>query len=215
MPAAFCSFIKDWSNGDSLKRALFDTRIHHDYLQRAACLTILSIFGELTIELCEMIVEALRDDPHVQNTCYKCLTRITSVKDEKVVLDLLFSYLTSKSLNIRYVAAKLLLHLSKSSLIPFEKVRRALTSLMLEPDSNEGLWLIEEQDGVVAVSAYFYAGSLKDVIYSLLVQHLTGDASGSIRRNELNDVDANFVESEKASRLASCLYEATTAEDND
>jgi hypothetical protein len=82
---------------------------------------------------------------------------------------------------------------------------------MLDPDSNEALWLIEEQDGVIAECVYYYAGPLKDVIYSLLVQHLTGDASRAIRRNELNSIDSDFVESEKASRLASCLYEAKTA----
>jgi hypothetical protein len=54
---------------------------------------------------------------------------------------------------------------------------------------------------------YYYAGPLKDVIYSLLVRHLTGDASTIIRRNELNDIDKNFTESETAARLASCLYE--------
>jgi hypothetical protein len=68
-----------------------------------------------------MIIEALRDDPHVQNTCYKCLTRINSIKDETKVLNLLFSYLKSKSMNVRYVAVKMLLHLSRSSLIPLTK----------------------------------------------------------------------------------------------
>jgi hypothetical protein len=211
MPAAFCAFIKDWSDGDDLKRALLNATKRHDFLERAACLTILSIFGELTVELCEMFVEALRDDPYIQNTCHKCLTRIRSINDEPIVLNLLFSYLKSKSMNVRYVAAKMLLHLSRSSLIPCNQVRLALNDLMLDPDSNEALWLIEEQDGVIAECVYYYAGPLKDVIYSLLVQHLTGDASRAIRRNELNSIDSDFVESEKASRLASCLYEAKTA----
>jgi hypothetical protein len=180
----------------------------HDYIERAACLTILSIFGELTVELCEMFIEALRDDPYIQNTCHKCLTRIHSIKDEKNVLNLIFSYLKSKSMNVRYVAAKILLHLSKSSLIPFKQVQTLLNGVILDPDSNEGLWLIEEQDAIIAKCAYYYAGPLKDVIYSLLIQHLTGDASRALRRNELNDIDSDFVESEKASRLASCLYEA-------
>ena len=78
MPAAFCAYIKDWREGDHLKRALFYTSKQHDFPQRAACLTILSVFGELTVELCEMIIDGLRDDPHIQNTCYKCLHRLTS-----------------------------------------------------------------------------------------------------------------------------------------
>jgi hypothetical protein len=207
MPATFCAFIKDWSDGDNLKHALFYTSKQHDYVQRAACLTILSVFGELTVELCEMIIHTLRDDPHIQNTCYKSLTRITSIKDEKIVLNLLFAYLKSKSMNVRYITAKLLLHLSQSSLISFDQVQTVLFDVMLDPNSNEDLWLIEEQDDVRAECKYYYAGPLKDVIYSLLVRYLTGDASKIIRRNELNDIDKNFTESETAARLASCLYE--------
>jgi HEAT repeat protein len=207
MPATFCAFIKDWCDGDNLKHALFYISKQHDYVQRAACLTILSVFGELTVELCEMIIHTLRDDPHIQNTCYKCLTRITSIKDEKIVLNLLFAYLKSKSMNVRYVTAKLLLHLSQSSLISFDQVQTILFDVMLDPNSNEDLWLIEEQDDIRAKCMYYYAGPLKDVIYSLLVRHLTGDASTIIRRNELNDIDKNFTESETAARLASCLYE--------
>jgi len=210
IPAAFCAFIKDWHDGNNLKRALFYTSKQHNFPQRAACLTILSIFGELTVELCEMIIEALRDDPHIQNTCYRCLTRINSVKDEKIVFNLLFSYLKSKSMNVRYVAAKIFLHLSQSSLIPSKQVQTVLNDLMLDPDSNRDLWLIEEQDNIVAESVYYYVGPLKDVVYSLLVRHVTGDQSVVIRRNELNDIDANFIESEKAARLASCSYETET-----
>jgi hypothetical protein len=47
---------------------------------------------------------------------------------------------------------------------------------------------------------------LKDVIYSLLVQHLTGDSSRTIRRNALSDIDADFADAANAARLASCLY---------
>jgi hypothetical protein len=132
------------------------------------------------------------------------------MKDEKSVLNLLFSYLKSKSMNIRYFAAKILLHLSKLSLIPFKQVQTLLNGVILDPHSNEDLWLIEEQVDIFQQYAYYYAGPLKDVIYSLLIQHLSGETSGSIRRNELNAIDSNFIESEKAARLASCLYEAKT-----
>ncbi len=212
MPAAFCAFIKDWHGCDNLKRALFYTSKQHDFPQRAACLTILSIFGELTVELCEMLIEGLRDDPYIQNTCYKCLTRINSIINEKAVLNILFSYLKSKSMNVRYVAAKMLLHLSKSSLISLNQVQTALNELMLDPSSNEDLWLIKEQDGIVTECVYYYVGPLKDVIYSLVVQHLISDSSGIRQTNVLNDTDFNFIESEKASRLASCRYETKTTE---
>jgi hypothetical protein len=208
MSAAFCAYINDWSDGDKLKSALFYTSKQHYFPQRAACLTILSVFGELSVELCEMFIGAMYDDPHVQNTCYKCLTRINSIKDEKIVLNLLFTYLKSKSMNVRYLAAKILLHLSKSSLIPLKQVETILNEVMLDPDSNEELRLIEEQDDIFPQCVYYYAGPLKDAIYSLLVQHLTGDTSGSVRQNELNDIDLNLIEFEKVSRLASCVYEA-------
>jgi hypothetical protein len=213
IPATFCTYSKDWHDGDDFKRALYYTSKQHRRLERAACLTILSIFGELTVELCEMLIDGLRDDPHIQNTCYKCLNRIISIKDETMVMNLLFSYLKSKSLNARYVAAKMLLHLSQSSLISLNQVQIVLNEVILDPSSNEDLWLIKDQDNIVTECVYYYVGRLKDVIYFLLAQHLTGDANGIIRRNELNDIDLNFVESENASRLASCLYE-TKAEEN-
>jgi hypothetical protein len=215
MPATYCAYIRDWRDGENFKHALFYTSKQHDFPQRAACITILSVFGELTVELCQMFIEGLRDDPHIQNTCYKCLTRINAIKDEKTVLNLLFSYLKSKSMNTRYVTVKMLLHLSKSSLISSNQVQTALHDLILNPDSNEDLWLIEEQDGIMTKCKYYYAGPLKDVVYCLLVQHLTGDPSKTIERNELNDINSNFVESQTASRLASCLYEENIVENTE
>jgi hypothetical protein len=210
IPAAFCAYVKDWPDGEKLKRALFYTSKQHNFPQRAACLTIVSAFGELTVELCEMFMNALFADPYIQNTSYKCLTCINTMKDEKRVLNLLFSYLKSKSMNIRYVAAKILLHLSKLSLIPFKQVQTILNGVMLDPHSNEDLQLIEDQEGTFQQYVYYYAGPLKDAIYSLLVRHLSGETGESIPRNELNAIDSNFIQSEKAARLASCLYEAKT-----
>ena len=215
IPAAFCAYIKDCDYGDNLKRALYYTSKQLDFTQRAACLTILSVFGELTIELCEMFIEALRDDPHIQNICYKSMTRIESIKDENVIIDCLLSYLKSKSMNVRYVTIKMLLHLAQSSLISSDQVRLILNELMLDPSSTEDLWLIEEQDEIDADCEYYYAGPIKDVIYCLLIKYLTGDTIETIRRNQLNDIDSDFVESERVSRLTSCLYEAKTAENAD
>ena len=187
-----------------------NTSKQHNFPQRAACLTILSTFGELTMELCEMIVNALYDDPHIQNTSYKCLSRINSIKDEKAIMNLLSCYLKSNSMNIRYITVKLLLHLSRSFLVPFKQIEIILNNVMSDPHSNEDLWLIEEHDQLFTQCVYYYAGSLKEAIYSLLIQYLTGDMSGSVRRNELNNIDSDFIASEKASRLASCLYEPKT-----
>ncbi|CAF4318790.1 unnamed protein product [Rotaria sp. Silwood2] len=190
MPAAFCAFIKDWGDGDNLKRVLFYISKQHHFPQRAACLTILSLLGELTVDLCEMFIEALCDDPHIQNTCYKCITHIRSIKDEQ-----------------------LLLHLSQLSLIPFQQAQIILNDTMLDPSSNEDLRLIEEQDGVWINCTYYYARPVKDIICSLLVQQIIGDANEPVRRNEFNDIDLDFIESEKSSHLVSCLYETKTEED--
>ncbi|CAF4096500.1 unnamed protein product [Rotaria sp. Silwood2] len=207
IPKVFCAFIKDWPDGDNFKRALFYTSKQNHFPQRAACLTILSLLGELTIDLCQMFIVAVCDDPYIQNNCYKSIRFIHSVKDEIIVLNLLLSYLKSKSMTIRYVTAKILLHLSQSSLIPFQQVQTVLTDLMLDADSNEDLWLIEEKDGFSLEYQYYYAGPLKHVIYSLLVQHVTEHKSENVRRNRFNDIDSDFIESEKASHFASCVYE--------
>ena len=116
-------------------------------------------------------------------------------------------------MNIRYAAVKVLLHLSKSSLIPFNYTRTVLNDLMLDPSSSEDLWLIVRQDEAWKKHVYYYVGSLRDVVYSLLVQHQTGNISTINRRNQFNAIDADFAESEKASRFASCRYE-TTIEEN-
>ncbi|CAF2963995.1 unnamed protein product [Rotaria sp. Silwood2] len=206
IPATFFAFIKDWSNGDNLKRALFYASKQHNFIQRSACLTILSLLGELTVDLCEMFIEAVRDDPNVQNNCYKYIKHIHTIKDEKIVLNLLLSYLKSKSMTVRYITAKILFHLSQSYLIPYKQIQTILNELMLDFTSNEDLWLIKEQHGTWAECEYYYAGSLKDVIYSLLIQYVTGHAGNNVQRNEFNDIDLDFIESEKASRFASCIY---------
>jgi hypothetical protein len=70
--------------------------------------------------------------------------------------------------------------------------------------------LIEDQDQIFQACVYYYAGPLKDAIYALLIQHLTGTTDKSVERNEFNEIDFDFIQSEKASRLASYLYEAKT-----
>ncbi|UJR20398.1 hypothetical protein I4U23_023529 [Adineta vaga] len=212
MPETFCGAVRSLNCEDDIKLSLFYTSKQHNFPQRAACLTILSVFGELTIQFCEMMVQALFDDTHIQNTCYQCITRITGIKDEKAVTDLLYSYLKSKSMNVRYLAVKILLHLVKSSLISYQPVRNALCDMMLDPSSNEDVWLIELQDALWARCTYHCAGPLKEVVYWLLIKYLIGDASEISRREELNRIDADFIQSERVSRLASCLYEKRSRE---
>ncbi|CAF1266860.1 unnamed protein product [Adineta ricciae] len=211
MPETFCASVRQFKHGDDLKRAIYYTSKQHNFPQRAACLTILSVLGELTIELCEMMIRTLFDDPHLQNTCYNCIARIHAVKDEKAVTDYLYSHLKSKSMNVRYLVAIILLYLAQSSLIPYEQVRSALSEVMLDPSSNEDLWLIEDDDAVFASCAYHYTGQLKDVIYFLLIQHSTGDTTEIVPQKEFNDIESDFVLAQRASRLASCLYEKQAA----
>ncbi|CAF1140039.1 unnamed protein product [Rotaria sordida] len=213
MPAAFVSCIKDCGYEDDFKRSLFYTSKQHDFSRRSASLIILSVFGELTVELCDIFIEALCHDPYMRNTCYKCLARINTIKDENAVRNLLFSYLKSKSMNTRYAAAKMLLYFSQSSLILYDQVRVALNELMSDPTSEEDLWLIEEQEDLTEC-LYYYVGPLKNVIYSLLVQHLTGNTSRTVQKNGLNDIDSDFLQSDRASCLASCLYEEKKEEEN-
>ena len=207
MPAAFISCIKECGYEDELKRSLFYTSKQHDFPRRGACLTIFSIFGELTVELCEMFIEGLCHDLHMQKICNTCLTRINTIKGQNAVLNLLFSYLKSKSMIVRYAATKMLLHFSRSSVISFDQVRSALDGLMSDPTSEEDLWLIDEHEDLRTDSVYYCVGSLKDVIYCLLIQRLTGDTSRVVQSDELNNIDLDFIQSEKASNLASCLYE--------
>lgn len=215
MPATFISYVKDSGYEDDLKRSLFYTSKQHDITRRSACLTILSVFGELTVELCEMFIEAMCYDLHSQKTSYQYLTRINYIKDEDAVRNLLFSYLESKSMNTRYIAAKMFLHFSRPSLIPYDQVRLAFSELMSDSASEEDLWMIEEQEDLRADYLYYYVGSLKDAVYSLLVQYLVGETSRTIERNKFNDVDSDYIQSEKASCLASCLYEEKREEERE
>ncbi|CAF5142718.1 unnamed protein product, partial [Rotaria sp. Silwood1] len=43
IPIEFCAFIKDWSDGDNFKCALFSASQQHNFPQRDAWLTILSL----------------------------------------------------------------------------------------------------------------------------------------------------------------------------
>jgi hypothetical protein len=154
-----------------------------------------------------MFIEAVRDDPYIQNNSSQSIKYLHSIKDEKLVLNLLLSYLKSKSMSVRYIAVKILLHLCQLSLIPFEQIQTMLNDVMLDSSSNEDLWLIKEQDNFSFECQYENVGPLKKVIYSLLFQHITEERSDNILKTELNDIHLDFIESEKSSRFSSCLYE--------
>ncbi|CAF2884748.1 unnamed protein product [Rotaria sp. Silwood2] len=106
-------------------------------------------------------------------------------------------------MNVRYVTAKMLLHLSQLSLIPSNQVQTALNNLLIDPSSKENLWLVKDQGNAWMECVYYNAGPFNDVVYSLLIQHLTGDINTIIRRNELNNIDASFNESEQAAHIDS------------
>ena len=95
MPATVCAIIKDLHVGNNLKRAVFCSDKQHDFPRCVTCLTVLSVLSELIVELCEMLIDGLLDDPYIPNTLHKCVNRISSIQDEKTVWNLLFSYLKS------------------------------------------------------------------------------------------------------------------------
>ncbi|CAF1217853.1 unnamed protein product [Adineta ricciae] len=214
MPAAFCTAVNDFVNGENLKRSLYYTSKQHHFPRRAACLTVLSVFGELTAELCEMLIRALLDDPSIQNTCYRCLSRIQSVKDEKVIVKIK-EYLRSKSMNARYVSCKLLLILSRlPNTISLDKIQKLFNDVMRDPESDEDLWLIVEQDDIFCGSIYYNAGKLKNVVYALLVDHFissgkTGTTTMQKEAATQSILQQDFIASEKAARLAACLFKST------
>ncbi|CAF1603666.1 unnamed protein product [Rotaria magnacalcarata] len=150
-----------------------------------------------------MLVQALFDDPHLQNTCYRCICRVNFVKDENVITNLQ-EYLKSNSMNARYVSCKLLLHLSqRPNVIDLEQVQKIFGEIMQDPTSTEDLWLIVEQGGANIKSIYYNAGQLKDAVYTLLANHLLGDVNGdkvTIDRetNSQSIQQQDFVASEKA-----------------
>ncbi|CAF3058856.1 unnamed protein product, partial [Rotaria sp. Silwood2] len=91
----------------------------------------------------------------------------------------------------------MLLHLSQSSLISSNQVQTALNNLLIDPNSKKNLWLVKDQSNAWMECVYYNAEPYKDVVYSLIIQHLTGDTNAIIRRNELNNIDASFNESEQ------------------
>ena len=115
-------------------------------------------------------------------------------------------------MNARYVADKMFLYLCESSLILFNQIRTVLNELISDPDSNEELWLIREQNKIMVDCVYHYVGSLKGVVYSLLVQHIRNGASTTMQKNLLNDIDVTFAESEEVLCLSFCLYEERAVE---
>lgn len=212
MPAAFCTFVNEFVDGENLKRSLYYTSKQHDFPRRAACLTVLSMFGELTTDLCEMLIQALLDDPYLQNTCYRCISRIHSIKDEQVI-NKLKEYLKSKSSNARYASCKLLLHLSnKPDVISIEQVQNIFDEVMSDPQSAEDLWLIVEQEDTMADSIYYNAGQLKDAIHGLFINHLINDVNTEKltidkETNNISVQQRDFIASEKASSLAGCFID--------
>ncbi|CAF3644951.1 unnamed protein product [Rotaria sp. Silwood1] len=198
---------------DEFKRALYNTSKQRRTLRRAGCLTVLSAFGELTADLCEMLVLALLDDSFLQNTCYRCIARVQTLKDEHA-LNKLFEYLNSDSMNTRFATSTLLIRLTQSAIVDRKTMQTALYQVIDDPKSNEELWLIEENDDTTPENSYYRAGKLKDVIYNLLVTFFISDASDETASNEfrstnadLTEEESDFIASEKRARLAACSFD--------
>ena len=171
MPAAFCAEVNSSEFGEKLKRALFYTSKQHNYPRRAACVAILSSFGDLTSNMCDMFIEALLDSPWSQTTAYECVSRIQRVNDPDIIPKL-FSYMSSESLIARYAIAKLLVRLQQQDVIPVKEVQRVLSESIKDQSSHQNLWLCAAAataDSGLRVP-YEYAGRLDRLIYTMLIE---------------------------------------------
>ncbi|CAF1209903.1 unnamed protein product [Adineta ricciae] len=208
MPSAFCSFIGECGYGEELKRAIYCASKVRRNARRITYLVLLSIFGEFTSELCEMAVEVLIDDPYKSNKCYECLWRIHRIKDEKAI-DKLFKYFKSPSMNVRYAALKVLLHLTSLGLIHIAETQDILVKTMNDPESNENLWLAENNQYSKYVRSYENVGKLKQVVYNSLAMHLLDLRRGGVAfdfNNNLTDEERAFQASELNASLTIGLF---------
>lgn len=212
MGKIFVDKVKELLNEDELKEMLFERRKVNHLTERGGCLMIMSILGELTIELCQMLMEGIFDHPFIQNKVYQSIKFIRYLKDEKNVLNLLNCYFKSASMNVRYVTVLIVIHLCQLCLIKMEEVKSMLNEVMLDSSSNEDLWLIKEEEERSLKYEYVNVGPLKDVIYSILVEYISGERINSLRNDRLNDIHLDFIQSEKVSRFSSCVFERKSDE---
>jgi hypothetical protein len=170
MPAAFCAEVNRSEFGEKLKRALFYTSKQHNYPRRAACVAILSLFVNLTSDMCDMFVAALLDSPLSQTIAYECVSRIQQVNDPNIITKL-FSYMSSKSLLARYTIAKLLVRLQQQGVILTVQVQSVLSESIKDRFSHQNLWLCVATAADFSLDVvYEHAGRLDRLLYTMLIE---------------------------------------------
>ncbi|CAF3009856.1 unnamed protein product [Rotaria sp. Silwood2] len=100
MPAAFSTVIDEVSNRELFQQSLIATSRQHDYRRQNACIKLTSIIGDLTVDVCNMFIDAIVENPSTQATCYDSIKYFRKPRDypkrEQTLqrLDLLLEQLT-------------------------------------------------------------------------------------------------------------------------
>ncbi|CAF3968968.1 unnamed protein product [Rotaria sordida] len=81
MPAAFFTEIDQAGNRKVFQRLLIHTSRQHDYHQKNACIKLISIIGDLTIDVCNMFIDAVVENPSTQAVCYDSMKYFRKPRD--------------------------------------------------------------------------------------------------------------------------------------
>lgn len=73
MPAAFFGEIDRMKDSENLQKALLYTSKQHGHRRRNACIKLLSSFGDFNIEICNLFINSLIENPSIQGTCFDAL----------------------------------------------------------------------------------------------------------------------------------------------
>ncbi|CAF3757395.1 unnamed protein product [Rotaria sordida] len=81
MPAAFFTEIDQAGNRKVFQRLLIHTSRQHDYHQKNACIKLISIIGDLTIDVCNTFIDAVVENPSTQAVCYDSMKYFRKPRD--------------------------------------------------------------------------------------------------------------------------------------
>ncbi|CAF1593299.1 unnamed protein product, partial [Adineta ricciae] len=121
MTTYFCQCANECEYKRELQYALYRMSKLEDTDGRIACITILCAFGELTVQLIEILVEYALDSSCSQEVSYSYLSMIRTVETDEP-LERILDYLKSSSTDIRDAASNLLAHLTRTSVIQMDNV---------------------------------------------------------------------------------------------
>ena len=196
MSAAFRAEVERCGLTNQIKQALFFTSKQHNFPRRAACIAVLSCFGDLTSNMCNMFLSGLLDTQCSQKTVYECVTRIQHVS-EPASLSMLDSFLSSPSMNTRYAVTQLLILLTRQGVIIAKNCQDTLCRMVINmPSSLKNIWLHREKWDWDAITNYECVGRLDKIVYRMLIDMLFSlspetDSVSSIRNNLSQDVSDN------------------------